>query len=601
MKSKQYSLWSIVFIFAFIVSTFFYFQVWKKNRIIVDAPSYYAYLPAVFIHHDLKMNFIDRDRDFYKDKIWYYKIENGNKLIKCPAGVSLALLPFFMAGHLIAGWMDIPQTGYTMPYQNAMSLGVLLYLFIGLLYLRKLLLAHFSEGISALTIITLVLGTNLLWYSTFEGFMSHGISFSLLCICMYLFDRWLREGHLRPLLVFSALFGILVLIRPLAITILLYFLIVGIYSKGGFRVFLRFLRAQLKNVAIAIVVFLPFLCIQPLYWKYITGHWYYDVYIDEHFIFSSPAIFLFLFSFRKGIFIYTPVLVFAVVGLVALYRRQRGIVVATLSVMLLTVFILSSWWAWSYGISWGIRPMVDYYSLLAIPMAAGLSFFMEKGRLIKVITAAVLFLLIALNLFQTWQYKNGLIHYDDMTREAYFKGFFQTKRSAEWMDLLKPYDWERRIKGLPQVDYSKEYFESSFEKYPVELRGFNLQYAAINPKAQNAVAAYAKSSTGYSLFRVKRLSSGTVALVAANGRFLSVTPQYDNVLMANALSPGPMEQFEISYLEDGDNRISLRSIGTGKYVMVSPEFPNMLLAAAGTASQKEIFRLFVLENTPINQ
>jgi hypothetical protein len=263
--------------------------------------------------------------------------------------------------------------------------------------------------------------------------------------------------------------------------------------------------------------------------------------------------------------------------------------------MPLTIFILSSWWAWSYGICWGMRPMIDYYSLLSLPLASGFSFLFSGRKIVSFITGSLILLLLFLNLFQTWQYKNGLIHYDDMTREAYFKGFFQTRVTREWQDLLKPYDWERRIKGLPQIEYSPSYFEESFKTNKVYLRGFNLQYVSTNEKAQNAVAAYQKEISGSSQFSVIRYNDNTVAIMAANGNFITESKEYDNILIASALTLNDAEKFEIVYLDESDNRIALKTTNN-KYITVSGVFPFLLYTTSIEVGEKETFRLFVKEN-----
>jgi hypothetical protein len=598
---KQYSLFSIIFIFAFITGIFFSYNIWKKNRIIIDAPSYYTYLPAAFVYKDLHLNFIDKHPAFFRNKIWYYKIEGGKRLIKHPMGLSVVLSPFFLAGHLVAKITGAPQDGYSLCYQNAVSIGVLIYLLIGLLYLRKLLLRSYSERITALTLISVVLATNLLWYSTVEGLMPHAISFSLICVCLFYFSEWLKTGGKKSLLIFAAVFGLSILIRPLAITLLLYFIIDAFVTKGGFKLLLDFIKPQLRSFISAVCITVIIGSCQMIYWKYATGKWVYDVYIDEHFIFNSPQIIPFLFSFRKGLFIYAPIFIFAVIGLFRLYKTQRNIFWGLMIILPLTIYLLSSWWAWSYGISWGLRPMIDYYPLLSFPLASGFAFVFSKKRLISFIAVPLIVLFIALNLFQTWQYKNGLIHYDDMTKEAYFKGFFQTKPNPEWYDLLKPYDWNRRINGLPQVEYSQQYFESSFEKYNVHFRGYNMKYIAVNPKAQNALASYAKEYLPeYCDFSVLRNNDRTISIRFNDKYFLTVLEQYNNVLLANAETIGINECFDIIYLKEGDNRIALKSVANGKYVTVNPEFPNILFASADNISTKETLRLFVIEvNRPV--
>ncbi len=556
----------------------------------MDAPSYYTYLPALLIHHDLQLNYIDANPAYYRDKVWYYTIENNRKLIKHPMGISVALSPFFVLGHLVAKMTGNAQDGYSMPYQNCMSIGVLFYLFIGLYYLRKILLSYFSEKITALTLIVIVLGTNLLWYATFEGLMPHAITFSVWCLALYTFFQWLKTGERKFILFFSTLFGLIVLIRPLSIVTILYFIIIGIYSKGSIKSFLHFLKPNLKNVIVGSIIAFCIAFLQLVYWKYATGHWLYDVYRDEHFVFDSPQVLPFLFSFRKGVFIYTPILIFALFGMKTFYKTNKGIFWSTLILMCLTVYLLSSWWAWSYGICWGMRPMIDYYALLSLPLAAGLQQVFEKSKIRALIFGSIVFLLISLNLFQTWQYKNGLIHYDDMSKEAYFKGFFQTKYSIEWSDLLKPYDWERRIHHLPPIDYSFEFLKETKEE--VYLRAMNKMYVFVNSKAQNAMAALSQGNEANEEFFFKHLGDNKFVIHSKEGLFWSLKPAYENAITASEISTGLTEIFTFEYLDKNDNKIAIKA-SNGKYISIGTKWPYILKADADKIGKNETFRYFV--------
>ena len=593
MKQTNYSRNSLAFLLIFIVGIFFYFNVWKKNRIIVDAPSYYTYLPALIIHQDLKLNYIDSNPEYYHNKIWYYKIEGGKKLIKHPMGISVALSPFFVIGHLYAKLTGAVQDGYSMAYQNWLSIGVIFYLFVGLYFLRKILLDYFSERITALTLIAIVLGTNLLWYSSFEGLMPHAITFSVWCTAMYTFFQWLKTGQRKFILYFSVLFGMIILIRPLSIVTILYFVILGIYSKGGLKALLDFIRKDYSFVLIGKIIVFSLAFLQLCYWKYATGKWLYDVYMDEHFVFNSPQILPFLFSFRKGVFIYTPILIFALFGMKEFYKTNKGIFWSTTILMCITIYLLSSWWAWSYGICWGMRPMIDYYALLSLPLAAGLRQVFEKSKLRAIIFGSIVFLLISLNLFQTWQYKNGLIHYDDMSKEAYFKGFFQTKLNSEWVDLLKPYDWERRIAGEPQIEYSNEYFNSIDKTKGAYLRGSNLLYIAVNEKAQNAMGSLSKEQISNGLFFIEHIDDKRISIRSYLGLAWSLKPQYQNAITASETNIGSAETFTFEYIEADDNKIALKA-ANGKYVSIGTAWPFILKADADKIGKTEIFRYFVI-------
>src|ERR1043165_215477 len=313
--------------------------------------------------------------------------------------------------------------------------------------------------------------------------------------------------------------------------------------------------------------------------------------MDEHFLFSSPQILPFLLSFRKGVFVYTPVLLFAVAGLIVFYRKHKAFFWSTVLLMSVTIYLLSSWWAWSYGICWGMRPMIDYYALLAFPMAAGIQFFFERSRMMKMFISLIIVLMICLNLFQTYQYKNGAIHYDDMSREAYFKGFFQVKPTPEWADLLKPYDWDRRIAGLDQVEYSPEFFREN--KHDFYLRGGNLMYVAVNEKAQNAMGTLSKEPNISGSFRAEKKQGDVFTISSGKGLLWSLKPAYQNVITASGMNVSPAETFTVEFLSENDNRIAIKA-SNGKYISIGTQWPFILKADADKVGRNEIFRYFVI-------
>ena len=592
MHKINHSSIALGLIFVSILSIFFYYDLWKQNRITLDAPSYYTYLPAVIIHNDLELIFIDAIPEYYEEKIWYYHLENGKKLIKHPMGISVALSPFFITGHFIAKITNSVQDGYSLPYQNAVSLGVLIYLFSGLFFLLKILLQFFSDKIVAFTLIAITIGTNLLWYSTFELLMPHAISFSLICICIFTFFNWLETSNNKYLFLFAVVFGLSVLVRQLSATIIIYFLIYAIISKGKLNNFLYFIKPKIKAISFAAFISIAIASLQLFYWKYITGNWIYDPYIGEHFIFSENKMLPFLFGFRKGLFIYSPILIFFIIGLIYFFKHNKALLYSTLTIFLLSVFIFSSWWAWSYGISWGVRPMIDYYPIMSLPLAAGFNYF-YNNKISKIILFLAFPLLIALNLFQTWQYKNGLIHYDDMTEDAYFKGLFQTAPSQEWYDRLRPYAWERRKKGLAEIKYSRKLIFNLNESKPFYLTGNNLLNVSVNPRAQNAVAAYASNFGVNELFYIEKINGDTVSLRAGNGLLLSVKNNYDNIITATEQKVGNKEKFILEYIHEGNNLIAFRSMN-GKYISASGKFPYTLHANKFNRGQNETFRINLL-------
>jgi hypothetical protein len=72
---------------------------------------------------------------------------------------------------------------------------------------------------------------------------------------------------------------------------------------------------------------------------------------------------------------------------------------------------------------------------------------LSGGRLARAATVLAIAALACLNLFQTEQYRKTLIHWDSMSREAYWAVFLARTRPAGYADLLRPPDYERARRG----------------------------------------------------------------------------------------------------------------------------------------------------------
>lgn len=589
-KKIPYSIAAIFIVFFFLIFVSFKFSLWKANRNIIDAPSYYAYLPAVFIYHDLHLKYIDANPEAFEKKVWFIRAENGNKLIKHPPGIALLLSPFFLIAKFFASASD---DGYSLFYQNICTAGVWFYLIIGLFFLRKFLLAFFSDIVVALILTSLILGTNLLWYATFEVFMPHAISFSLWSTSLFLFYNWLISDKFKFLLLFSIVLGLSILIRPLSVTFIFFFLL-WLFLYKGKNNFFSFLWLHIKELLVASLIVFLIISIQLVYWKYITGNFINDVYADEHFVFSNPQIIPFLFSFRKGLMIYTPLMLIAFWGLFFIYKKRKIFFWPIFLLMFVTIFILSSWWAWSYGICWGMRPMIDYYPVLSIPLAASLSRFYSGKTITAYLFSILLLLIIILNLFQTWQYKKGLIHYDDMSKEAYFEGFFQTKPTKKWFDLLQPYNWKRRVAGLPQIAYSKEMFEKIGDTTPVYFRTADFYYLSSGEQTDFMLAAYSNVVSSDGLFYIQKLADNRYAIKSNNNKYLSFKKESHDIIVADQTVLGNNEQFLIEFEEANSNKIYIKAVN-GNYLKVDQRLP-LLLSNAKEKADATFFRFYLFED-----
>lgn len=170
-----------------------------------------------------------------------------------------------------------------------------------------------------------------------------------------------------------------------------------------------------------------------------------------------------LFSYRKGWFVYTPVMMFSIIGLLFILKnKSNNFKAAIIIYMAINIYALSSWWCWWYGGGFGMRSLVQAYAFLAIPLAAFYQFvFSEtfKRQLLNIVLKSTTIFLLScfacLNLIQTYQYDHPadhrLLHYDSMSKAAYWRAFGKFDMGHEEFEkfeqeLIHP-DNEAAVKG----------------------------------------------------------------------------------------------------------------------------------------------------------
>jgi hypothetical protein len=573
------------------LSLFFINKPWQRNLIVNDVVSYYSYLPATFIYHDLTLKFSEKDA-FFADKFWPHTAPNGNKVIKMSMGLSIMYAPFFFLAHLIAPLFDCPRDGYSLPYQVCLSLSCLFYLLLGLFYLRKILILYFTEGVVMLTIISVYLGSNLFWYSTTsDGLMSHGYLFSILCVFIYQVISWHRVPALKHAILTGLTGGLLTLIRPTMILCFLFFILFEVYNKETFIAKIRLFKKHIPHLLLVVVFSFLILFPQLCYWKYTTGQWFFYSYIGEKFYFQQPHLIEGLFGFRKGWLLYTPIMAFAVIGLICLWRKMQFIFLAVSAPFLISIYVIFSWWCWWYGGSFGQRPMVDFYGMLALPMACFYQQIFTQVKLVsKIVVATLIVLLILLNLFQMYQYDNEMIHYDGMTKKAYLLSFVQeTDPSLEWYEAVEDPDYDRAQMGLSE-SISEAEIDTLSENKRVSFLGGNLRFVTAEISGSTELTSSRTTLEAWEKFTLIHLGESKVALKAANGKFVCADKDQGWILIANRDAVGAWETFEISYL--GNNRIALKA-DNKKYVSVQVDSPNRLVANADQITKREQFRIYI--------
>ncbi len=420
---------------------------WRDGHVAFqwDKSTYYIYLPAVFIYHDLghlsfyeKMNkeylFTGHDVSVPPG----YKQPNGRVLDKYTVGTAIMESPFFFIAHACTNILPhYPADGFSFPYQIGLAFSNIFWAMFGLLLCRNILKRHFDDGIVCIALLCIAFGTNLYYYTVFDQGMSHPISFFLLAATLYLSVRWYENGKHKYVYWLAVVLALVILTRPVNIVVGIIPLLWGVYNVNTFRQRLQFWAARVAPISISLVIFMALIFVQLCYWKYITGHWIHYSYEGEGFNLPYSKVLKGLFSYQKGWFVYTPMALVGVLGLFVVDKKYRLTLISFFAIM---VYITFSWKQWWYGWSFGCRPLVETYAILILPLAAALSYIYKsnKSTILKSGLGLILLFFIVLNIFQTYQFSIRLIHGDRMTKAYYWKVFGKLKHEENMDPYLVP-------------------------------------------------------------------------------------------------------------------------------------------------------------------
>lgn len=439
-----------------------------------DVFGYYLYIPALVIHNDAGLRdraWLDEVMATYDPSSTLYQLvdgPDGSKVIKYSSGMAVAYAPWFLVAHLLAKPLGFPADGFSPPYQIAITYGLLAWLLVGLFLFRRVLLHFFSDGWTAVLLMLVVLGTNFLHLAALDGtLLTHPFLFTLYAGLLLATIRWHEKPSWQAAISLGATAGWITLVRPNEGVCVLLPLLWA--NSDGLAAKWRLVRAHVFHVVLAAIAFVVMAAPQLLYWKSVTGQWLFYSYVNpgEGFDFASPYTWDYLFSWRKGWFVYTPLALLMVGGLLVLWQRARNLFWPIAALFAINLYITSSWTCWWYaGGSFSARSMMPMYAVLALP----LGFLLKEavtGRWRKP-AFAILGFIVALNLFQTWQWSANILSKDRMTGAYYAAIFGKTSPPSNAEELLLV---QRSITGEEQLVDESRYtrhiaYRNTFDDQP---------------------------------------------------------------------------------------------------------------------------------------
>jgi len=399
-----------------------------------DAFGYYLYLPGIFIYQDVKdLQWLPEIENKYQltggDLYQANRYKNGNFVFKYLGGVAILEAPFFAIAHLYAKLSPYPADGFSAPYQYALAIGALFYFSYAIFLLRHLLLLYFSDLATAITIILLVLATNLPQYIAVESAMSHAYIFPLYALIIWLTIRWHKSPTPYSAFLIGLTIGLATISRPTELIMVFIPIFWNTQNKIVAKEKWQNVKKHLNQLYLALAGGFIGIAPQLIYWQIVTGFLIYDV--GSKWYFLNPF-FDVLIGWPQGWFIYTPITILFIFGL--FFIKKFPFSKSFTIFILVNIWIIISWADWKYGASYSTRALVQSYPVMAFPFAALISQILKTKW--KYALIPIGFYLIFVNLFQLKQYQNGILHHRDMNRKYYAAIYLDSNPTPLDMSLL---------------------------------------------------------------------------------------------------------------------------------------------------------------------
>jgi hypothetical protein len=334
------------------------------------------------------------------DIVGFVYINTGDHFIsKYPVLTSILALPIY-AGPYFAGVSFTREVVATLANITAALITTFSAIFL-LFIFRK----YLSEKWSIFLVVAYAFGTSS-WTISSQDLWQHGTSQLFLILVVYLLLKP-KKSDLIFLLTGLAI-GLAVAARYLNIIFAVIFLIYILYKY----------REKIVATLLGLLVPLSLIAIYQSYYLNSPWHTGYSCELQK-----TPCIegwnSLFwdgfgglLVSPGRGLFIFTPFLLFSVIGAWYIWKRKKenkknyNLLLRYLSIgVLVFILVMSKWWAWYGGVTYGPRMLVDivpFLMLLFIPVV-------KNGLFRKKIILGCFILLVLFSMVVQFA---GAIHWD---------------------------------------------------------------------------------------------------------------------------------------------------------------------------------------------
>ncbi|HLD28022.1 MAG TPA: hypothetical protein VJB67_00225 [Patescibacteria group bacterium] len=369
---------------------------------------------GVFYYSWLRSALWDRDFDFKNELEYYADYDVGSKWFldnsvvtptgKIPNayayGAGLMWLPFVLLAHLVTWLLSLfdPQvviSGYTYFYVLAINFATWLYGVLSVLMIYQIIKKVFDQKVAVLTTLGIWLASSIIYYQFLESSMSHIGSLFLVTSFFCLIIRAWRQEKYYPWLLSVVIFLMIATRWQNVIFLMAYLPILWRHRQD--------MMILMRKALVATVPVVVFVLSQLLIWKNIYGQ-YLLVPQGEGFVrFEFHGLYT-LLSSNRGLLLWSPIFILAVVGWFYLSKKSKFLAGITLAVFVGQWIINSSLNDLGGGDAYGARRFIETLPFLALALASLLA---KIDR--RAIMTVVILIFILCNLVLIENYRLGII------------------------------------------------------------------------------------------------------------------------------------------------------------------------------------------------
>ena len=357
-----------------------------------DGVGYYAFVRAPLIQHNLDFtrdyqeanaSFREGRLDERGDPRPQFRTSTGHLDNHFTVGPAILWSPFLVLAHGAvlfsrALGSTVAADGFSWPYRIAMAFATSLYGFLGLLLAFRLTRQYVEVRWAFLSTLAIWWATSLPVYMYFNPSWSHAHAAFAVALFVWYWHETRAARTLRQWLILSLIAGLMINVYYANAMVLALLLVEAVQKyAAAFRARERVAPA-VAHIAAHHFIFLAgvILCLAP---TLITRQIIYASAFESGYIpirewsWTSPYLFAILFSSNHGLLSWTPLLLFAILGLFAFWRSQPRTGAAFLAAALAFYYFMASYPDWAGISSYGSR----FFVSLTVFFVLGLGVFLE--------------------------------------------------------------------------------------------------------------------------------------------------------------------------------------------------------------------------------